>query len=88
MTRSVFTDKYERFQQLLIDARKAADLTQTQLAGKLRQPQSYVSKYERGERRLDLIEFLEVAHVLGIDPADFIKQLHSEPPSRLPRKRS
>lgn len=88
MTRSVFTDRYERFRQLLVDARKAGDFTQAQLAGKLRQPQSYVSKYERGERRLDLIEFLEVAQVLGIDPADFIKQLHSGRPSRRPSKRS
>ena len=38
-------------------------------------PQSFVSKYERGERRLDLIEFLEVARALSLDPARVIQEL-------------
>ncbi|MBC6434798.1 helix-turn-helix transcriptional regulator, partial [Nostoc sp. HG1] len=42
---------------------------------KLELPQSYVSKYERGERRLDVIEFLQVAQVLEIDPLAFIEEL-------------
>ena len=37
--------------------------------------QTYVSKYEKGERRLDLIEFLEIAEAVGFDPLDFIKRL-------------
>ncbi|WP_137669231.1 helix-turn-helix domain-containing protein [Sphaerospermopsis reniformis] len=41
----------------------------------LKRPQSYVSKYERGERRLDVIEFLELAQVLEIDPLTFIENL-------------
>ncbi len=60
---------------MLIAARKAANLTQAELSTKLQHPQSYVSKYERGERRLDLIEFLEVAEALEIDPIDFIQTL-------------
>lgn len=88
MTRSVFTGKYERFRQLMIEARKAAGLTQMQLAAKLGQPQSYVSKYERGERRLDLIEFLEVARVLAIDPAAVVKELEAIGTSRRAKVRS
>lgn len=64
MPRSVFSNEYTRFRQLLIKARKAANLSQTELSAKLSRPQSYVSKYERGERRLDVIEFLEVAEAL------------------------
>lgn len=59
----------------MIQARKAADLTQAGLAEKLSRPQSFVSKYERGERRLDVVEFLEVARVLGMDAVKFIKTL-------------
>ncbi len=60
---------------MLIDARKAANLTQAELSAKLERPQSYVSKYERGERRLDLIEFLQLAQVLETDPLIFIENL-------------
>jgi len=71
----VFSPRYERFRCQLISARRSKKLTQTALAKKLGRPQSYVSKYERGERRLDLIEFLEVAEILGIDPHGFIRKL-------------
>jgi transcriptional regulator with XRE-family HTH domain len=46
-----------------------------QLATKLSRPQSFVSKYERGERRLDVIECLEVAEALNVDPVRFIRKL-------------
>ncbi|MDJ0798660.1 MAG: helix-turn-helix transcriptional regulator [Calothrix sp. MO_167.B12] len=75
MPKSVFSPKYNQFRILLIEARKAAGMTQTELSTKLSRPQSYVSKYERGERRLDLIEFLEVAEALNINPTAFIEQL-------------
>ena len=75
MAKSVFTDKYERFRLLLIKARKTTGLTQLQLAAKLSRPQSYVSKYERGERRLDVVEFLDLARVLGIDACKLLKKL-------------
>ena len=75
MPKSVFSPKYNQFRILLIEARKAAGMTQTELSTKLYRPQSYVSKYERGERRLDVIEFLEVAEALNINPTAFIEQL-------------
>jgi transcriptional regulator with XRE-family HTH domain len=61
----------------MIEARKSANLTQAELAKRLSRPQSFVSKYERGERRLDVVEFLEVAEALGMDPANLIKELDS-----------
>jgi transcriptional regulator with XRE-family HTH domain len=60
---------------LLIDARRAAGLTQVQLSKRLRRPQSYVSKYERGERRLDVIEFMEVADAVDVDAAAILRNL-------------
>lgn len=56
MTKSVFTGKYETLRLLLIEARKSSGFSQTELAQRLARPQSFVSKYERGERRLDVIK--------------------------------
>ena len=58
--KSVFTPRYDRLRKLLVQARTAAGLTQANLAEQLNRPQSFVSKYERGERRLDVVELLEV----------------------------
>jgi hypothetical protein len=44
----------------------------------LKRPQSFVSKYERGERRLDVIEFGEVARALGIDPIRILDKFYRE----------
>lgn len=63
---------------MLSNYRKEANLTQQNLAEKLNKPQSFVSKYESGERRLDLIEFLEVSEALQFDVSEFIKKLQKD----------
>ena len=73
--KSVHTDQYNAFLKLIIAARQTSELTQQELANKLNKPQSYVSKYERGERRLDVVEFLALAELMGIDSQDFIDRL-------------
>lgn len=75
MGKSVFSNPYNLFCTLLVDAREKKGLTQADVAVKLGKPQSYVSKYERGERRLDVVEFLEVMRVLDIEPYKIIKEL-------------
>jgi len=60
---------------VLVAARKVAGLTQQQVAVRLRKPQSFVSKYETGERRLDVPEFIRVSRRLGADPADLLRQV-------------
>jgi len=87
VTRSVFSQCYDDFRQLLIKARESSGLTQIELAEKLARPQSFVSKYERGERRLDVVEFLEVAQAIGIDPAQIISKISMPPVAKLQRKR-
>lgn len=60
---------------VLVTTRKAAGLTQQQLATRLRRPQSFVSKYETGERRLDVPEFIRVSRCLNADPAALITKI-------------
>lgn len=75
---SALRAKYEQFRALLVEARLSAGLTQSEVAAKLKQPQSYVSKYERGERRLDVVEFLEVARIIGFNPIAIISEIWQE----------
>lgn len=58
-------------------AREDAGLTQVNIAERLGKPQSFVSKYERGERRLDFTEFVELASVLEIELDDFVNRYQS-----------
>lgn len=73
--KSVFTHEYEIFRRCMIEARKEARLTQASLAGFLNKPQSFVAKYENGERRLDVIEFLQVVRAIGVAPCDILKKI-------------
>jgi transcriptional regulator with XRE-family HTH domain len=75
MPKSLFSRHYRRFCGLLLAEREAAHLTQTDVARRLRKPQSFVSKYEQGERRLDVVEFLQVAKAIGFEPADLLRKL-------------
>lgn len=86
MPRSVHTDAYAALTQVLAETRQSKSLTQDDLALRLGQPQSYVSKVERGERRLDLIEFVAVAQALEIPPAElFAAVLARRPEAFAPR---
>jgi transcriptional regulator with XRE-family HTH domain len=67
---------YKKFRELLVEVRKTAGLTQTELSQRLRRPQSFVSKYERGERRLDVVEFCEVAKALGVNPVKLLDRFY------------
>ncbi len=61
----------------LIQARTDAGLTQEQLAKKLHRHQSFVAKYETGERRLEVIEFTQICRALTITPGDLLDELPS-----------
>ncbi len=77
MTKSVFTQAYRTFLQQLIQIRKDRKITQVQMAQFLKKPQSYVSKYESGERRLDVIETMAILKVLNTSPSEFMGYLES-----------
>ena len=74
MPKSLFTRKHTQLRKMLVKARKDAKLTQVQLAAKLRRRQAYISRIELGERRVDVVEFVELAHAIGFDPARFIAE--------------
>ena len=74
MTRQI-TENTKTFLKLILNARKLSGLTQKQLADILRKNQSYISKYENGDRRLDVIEFLEISHAMNVNPVEIISDL-------------
>lgn len=81
MPKSVFTKRYKIFREELVKVREAAHLSQEQLGKRLQRlgwDQTYVSKIERGVRRVDVVELIAVCEVLGIDPSDFVRQLHRQ----------
>lgn len=75
MRETLRSPRYRALQTLLRDLRKAKDLTQDDVAGRLARPQSFVAKYESGERRLSVIEFIDVVRALDADPAKTMQQL-------------
>jgi transcriptional regulator with XRE-family HTH domain len=75
MRKTIHSSEQLAFRALMIEARKKADLTQHELARRLGKPQSFVAKYEGGERRLDVVEFVTVARAIGADPVRLLKAL-------------
>jgi transcriptional regulator with XRE-family HTH domain len=75
MSRSQHSARYKRFCVLLVEARQAKGLTQAEVARRLGKPQSFVAKYEGGERRLDVVEFLEIVDVLGVRAVRLLRGL-------------
>lgn len=71
---SHFSEPYMRMRRLLAESRRAAGMTQAEVAARLGTSQSFVSKYERGERRLDAIELLQVSRVLGFDVGESLNR--------------
>ena len=63
--------------QVLVAARKQAGLTQRDLASRLKRPRVFVGRFEAGERRIDVIEFIEIAKVLDLDPRKLFEKLLS-----------
>ncbi|MER8543728.1 helix-turn-helix domain-containing protein [Mesorhizobium sp. M1334] len=77
MPKSLRSPRHRRFLAQLVSLRKAKGLTQAQVAEKLGRAQSFVAKYEGGERRLDVIEFLEVTLALDADPCEILSSFRS-----------
>ncbi|WP_312856668.1 helix-turn-helix domain-containing protein [Phytoactinopolyspora halotolerans] len=66
--------EYERLRTVLRELRREAGLNQTELAERLRVRQEWVSRYEVGERRLDVIELVDVANALGVTLDDILER--------------
>jgi transcriptional regulator with XRE-family HTH domain len=74
MQKSLKSQEYERLIALLVAVRKKAGIRQQALAKKLGKPQSFVAKYEGGERRIDVVEFIAIARALESDPVKLFRE--------------
>ena len=77
MEKSIYTREYTAFLRQLREARRASGVTQEELARRLKQTQSTISKIERGERRLDVIELRRVCRALGINFPKFVRRINT-----------
>ena len=75
MSRTLRSPRHSALCVLLVEKRKKAGLTQAQVAKKLKRYQSFVATVESGERRIDVVEFLDFAEAIGFDPREAIKRL-------------
>ncbi len=75
MQKSIYTADYAAFLEVLVEMRKNAGLTQRDLGKELPFDQPSISKLERGERRVDVIELRLICEKLGITLSDFIQKL-------------
>ena len=83
-----FSREYKVFLELLRAERKAANLTQDELAKRLRQKQGFVSKCESGQRRVDMIEARRFCIALGTSFAEFVKKVEATIEQAAPVKRT
>lgn len=74
MEKSLKSAEYARLVGLLVATRHKAGMRQQALANKLGKPQSFIAKYEGGERRLDVVEFIAIAQALGADPIKLFRR--------------
>ena len=74
MAQSTHHRQYQALLDLLRSWRQAAGLTQSQVGERLGNTQTFISKVERGERRLDVVEFTEWCDALGLSPGEALQQ--------------
>jgi transcriptional regulator with XRE-family HTH domain len=73
MPKSIHRESYKLLCALLVARRKDLGLSQYDLAERLKRPQSFVAKVEAGERRVDVVEFLDITHALDADPYEILR---------------
>jgi transcriptional regulator with XRE-family HTH domain len=78
MEKSIFTIEQEALQKVLRQLRLGAGLRQEDLAARLTEPQSFVSKYELGERRLDLIELRKICEAVGVTLLELVRRFEEQ----------
>jgi len=86
MEKSLKSAEYARLIALLVAVRQKAGIRQQALAKKLRKPQSFVAKYEGGERRIDVVEFISIVRAMDADPLKLLREFLSEKAAKSPRK--
>lgn len=86
MQKTLKSAEFARLIELLVAVRQKSGIRQQALAKKLGRPQSFIAKYEGGERRIDVIEFIAIARALGADPVKLFRDFVGvEPPLKTKR---
>jgi transcriptional regulator with XRE-family HTH domain len=88
MQKSLKSPEYARLIAMLVAARQAAGVRQQKLAAKLGRPQSFIAKYEGGERRIDVVEFIAIVRALDADPVKLFREFVAGEPAKSRRKSS
>jgi transcriptional regulator with XRE-family HTH domain len=84
MVRSVSTPRHGAMVAAIVAAREANGLTQEQVAQRLGKHQVWVARVESGERRIDVVEFLDLAHAIGFDPMPILQRIYKPGRRRKP----
>lgn len=82
MEKSIYTREYAIVLRMIKEAREKSGITQEQLAKRLKQSQSFVSKIERGDRRIDIVQLRTLCKIYGGTLPDFVQRLEQELGSR------
>lgn len=77
---SIYLEEYQLVIKTLREARIRKGISQQKLADALSRPQSFIAKVENGERRLDVVEFAWLAHLLSVDPATVLEKIITRKP--------
>jgi transcriptional regulator with XRE-family HTH domain len=88
MQKSLKSPEYARLVAVLVAVRHASGIPQQALAKKLGRPQSFIAKYEGGERRIDVVEFIAIVRALGADPVRLFRDFVAGKAPPKPRKRA
>ncbi len=83
MARSTHTAHYRLLIDQLVETRQRADVTQAELARRVNRPQPFISLVERGERRVDVIQFYAIMKALGVDPEHAFRELIAKLPDKV-----
>lgn len=75
MGKTLGSPRHKSLVEFLVSKREASGMTQAELAACLGQYQSFVARVESGQRRIDVVEFVELSEILGFDPARAVQQI-------------
>jgi ribosome-binding protein aMBF1 (putative translation factor) len=75
MPRTLGRPRHEALRDFIVEQRVEAGLTQHELSARLDRPQSFIASIETGQRRVDVVELLDLAEAIGFDPHDAVRRL-------------
>lgn len=75
MPKTIFGGNHQHLVEVLIEARKSAGLTQVELSQRIGRDQTFISLIERGQRRVDVIEFIGMAKAMGLEPVELFSRV-------------